>query len=603
MKQLNGIYRLIPLFLISLLVIGWHASNPSLTAELFPPRPATTLAFSSSDPHGAVDDDAITRANSTYYSYLPSIHAADPNAGTVYYVSPTGDDSRSGLSATNAWATFDRAWQSIQRGDTLILLDGVYYQRLIPQVPSGTEYITIKAQNEGQAIIDGQFASRTAVEFRGWNNAHYIQVEGIVAKNTLNAVWEIQTDNNIFRRISGYNAGLDNNSTVIWLSGNNNILEDCVAAGSGRKMILTMGFGTQVEKRNIVRRCFSGWQEWRGGDFCPGHIPWGNGIDVYNASFNIVENSIGYGLANRPGGGINVFAQSSSDADHNSVLGSITMNAAMKWDGTDMTWPCPYPGSSCSTCWNPEGGDHGSGLRLGMNTRGSVSNNLFQDVFSYGNAGLGLARMNPRDDGTIVNNNRLIRATLINNGIGSYVRNAACDSPFDTRCVKDRNFQLSILDRLNVFEDNKIECTEAQAPYCIDSGFNGSGARIEYRYNSYFDANGNPVIVLTDEPLWPWPMEDRIRQEFNTHLSMYHTQTPELVDFSVTNTITPILAQYGALDAPVLVLPSYALSTIISSTPVLLSCELDVPRDIFYVITMAQSSRPERLQNSSISSP
>jgi hypothetical protein len=216
---------------------------------------------------------------------------------------------------------------------------------------------------------------------------------------------------------------------------------------------------------------------------------------------------------------------------------------------------------------------------LGAFNGGSIINNLFQDVFSYGNGGLGFSVS--ISSGSI-NQNQLIRATLANNGSGAGIRAESCESPFDDRCEKERSIQLSRIDAFNLFENNKIDCTAAQQPHCTGSGFNGAGARIEYRYESYFDENNNPVTVLTDVPLWPWPMEDRIREEFNTHLSMYHAQTPELVNFSVTNTFTPILAQYGALDVPVL-MPSHVPSTTMSvfqditSNPFPLFCELDIP--------------------------
>ena len=80
-----------------------------------------------------------------------------PTGDTTFYISPTGNDSQSGLSATEAWATFERAWKSMDPGDTLILMDGVYKQSLNPR-GGGVEGkpITIRAQHDGKAIIDGE---------------------------------------------------------------------------------------------------------------------------------------------------------------------------------------------------------------------------------------------------------------------------------------------------------------------------------------------------------------------------------------------------------------------------------------------------------------
>jgi chitodextrinase len=45
------------------------------------------------------------------------------------------------------------------------------------------------------------------------------------------------------------------------------------------------------------------------------------------------------------------------------------------------------------------------------------------------------------------------------------------------------------------------------------------GAEVLYQYNSYFDNNGNLVSELTNNPLWPWPMEDRIFSETGTSVT------------------------------------------------------------------------------------
>ena len=80
-------------------------------------------------------------------------------AGTIYYVSPSGNDANSGLSPAAPWATFDRAWQALYPGDTLILMDGIYRQKLQPNRRNGQpgNPITIRAQHDGRAVIDGEF--------------------------------------------------------------------------------------------------------------------------------------------------------------------------------------------------------------------------------------------------------------------------------------------------------------------------------------------------------------------------------------------------------------------------------------------------------------
>ena len=88
----------------------------------------------------------------------PTLTPPPPGQTKVYYISPNGYDNRSGLSESEAWATFNHAWHYLYPGDTLILLDGTYYQTLAPNVRDGTENfpITVKALHDGKAIIDGQ---------------------------------------------------------------------------------------------------------------------------------------------------------------------------------------------------------------------------------------------------------------------------------------------------------------------------------------------------------------------------------------------------------------------------------------------------------------
>ncbi|MCB0161020.1 MAG: hypothetical protein KDD83_22960, partial [Caldilineaceae bacterium] len=50
----------------------------------------------------------------------PTLPPPTPPIGTVYYVAPAGDDGRAGTSPATAWATFDRAWESLFPGDVLV---------------------------------------------------------------------------------------------------------------------------------------------------------------------------------------------------------------------------------------------------------------------------------------------------------------------------------------------------------------------------------------------------------------------------------------------------------------------------------------------------
>jgi hypothetical protein len=375
---------------------------------------------------------------------------------------------------------------------------------LVPEVPAVDSnnplYITIKAQNDGKAVIDGERV-REVVALKGWYPffANYLKIKGIVAKNSLGTVWNIQTSNNIFQRVSGYNANTDTNDHVFLLWGNDNLLEDCAVAGTGRKMIVVYSNNAQ---RNTIRRCFAAWQEWKGREFCTQVWPNGTNIQLYNASNTTIENSISYGKV--PRSGIELFAQDKANTAGNKIVGSISMLAGANYDGTPMEYGTRPECSSNNLDPNRPYTRNGLPLSIGW---GQSDNNYLQDIFSWGSIYAGLTAYRQYHDSTDTHLADVNRATIVNH------------NPWPQ--------EINGLGLLTITDSN-IESTSYQ----------GSGARLQYRY-----VNG----VLTNEPLWPWPMEERIREEFKTHLTQFHAQTPQLQNFSVTNTIYPILAQYGAV--------------------------------------------------------
>ena len=400
--------------------------------------------------------------------------------GNQYYLSPTGDDNRSGRSEAEAWGTFDHAWQFLYPGDTLILMNGVYYQSLKPNIRSGDpgNPITIKAQNDGQAIIEGQ-GVRIPVLLRYFSN--YL-IEGIIAQNSSGSVYQIESTNNILRRVSGYDANTDYNEHVFVIWADNTLVEDCVAAGTGRKMIMVF-----MSENVTVRRCFADWQEWDGREWhdC---WPWGDGIEFYNSSYNIIENSISY--SRNPTQSINLNAQGGENYTTigNRILGSMAILSGMKEDGTPMVWGDTRPQPTEHTCVHDF---NWPGQRSGFNVYGgaNIKDNLWQDIFAWGSAGLGVSWI---DAGSFVTrNNRIVRATVFNNGL---------DNPDNWGGIHTDAIQ-GDLDRFDSIENSFIENIYAGSG---KSTLNGDGARLTHRY-----VDGE----LTDEPLWPWPMESRIQAE------------------------------------------------------------------------------------------
>ena len=471
----------------------------------------------------------------------------------TYYISPTGDDQASGTTVQQAWATFDRAWKDLYPGDTLLAMDGTYYQVFAPNVRNGqpnpaidtadyvsypldhTErtkcYITVKAMHDGKAVIDGQNV-RSTMRLGHWEQGgfgSYFILEGLIARNSIDHVYYILSHNVIIRRCSGYNANTDENTHVfgIYAQGTpadpaNILLEDCVAGGSGRKMF--MAYSTYVNV--IFRRLFAAWGEWRGAGptYRPNNWPWGDGIEIYNSdqpagvTNSIVENSIVYGkLANY---GFSL-APNPALTQGNKFLGDMAVKVGMRWDGTpmrgelspdeggdlipDMTkdWPCPNPARTdihCTEFTKWQGTR--AGFDFGVYSVPTFLSNTFQDLFAWGNAGPGIAigeppisiGWDPSSSGNVLN-----RVTLVNNGLG--------DPPPWEKLQGYPNiadYSLKMINRAGGVQNLYIE---GDTRYADKS----AGARLRYRYvnGQLMDgSNGQPA-----QELWPWPMEQRVKDE------------------------------------------------------------------------------------------
>ncbi len=388
----------------------------------------------------------------------------------TYYIGPDGNDGQSGENESSAWATFARAWQSLVPGDTLIVMDGLYQQNIEPTGADGSaeQPITIRAQHDGQAIIDGGFTSIPVYLYR-----NYYTLEGLVARNGQHAVYFISGSNNTLRRVSGYNATADDNSDIFAVyDSHNNLIEDCVAAGMGRKMVMIYR-----GSHNIVRRCFTDWRAWDGRNWCD-DWPWGDNLQVYNSDYNIIENSIGYGSV--PVWSIAIQANAPDvSAIGNQVLGSISIYAGMNHDGTVKVWPSERPQpTECTQMRSFDWPSQRAGFALYGN--GRIEDNLFRDIFAWGSAGLGLTVILDGQHG----NNIVDHATLLNNGLDNRPH-------WGGSGAEVRPEELYLFDG---FTNNWVEAYDEW----------GAGARLDYRY-----VNGQ----LTNEALWPWPMETRVQTE------------------------------------------------------------------------------------------
>ncbi len=84
------------------------------------------------------------------------IFSATTVLAKTYYVSPLGSDTMRGDSF-NKRKAINQMIRRMLPGDTLVLKDGIYNEKIIISV-SGTKTnpIIIKAQHDGKVIIDGE---------------------------------------------------------------------------------------------------------------------------------------------------------------------------------------------------------------------------------------------------------------------------------------------------------------------------------------------------------------------------------------------------------------------------------------------------------------
>jgi hypothetical protein len=416
-----------------------------------------------------------------------------PQTGKTYYLAPGGSDAASGTLAA-PWATFRKAWQLLQPGDTLFLLDGTYTPGttgvMQPNVRNGLpgKPITIKALHDGMATIDGQHQAVPVKLGDNWGNGgpygDWYVVEGIVARNGTDGVFSIKGHHNVVRRVSVYDGDTDANTQNLLIMGDANLVEDVVVAGTGRYMIDVYGGGEGHGSGNTVRRAFTMWKSWDGRRFCGVTWPNGNQIGVYNASNTTIENAIAYGRALT---GIFIQANdANAKATNNQILGSMALLMGRDYDGSiwrygSPTWPNPTrpgptanpyaPGANCDTAVTDLGG---SNQRTGFELwgQGLLVDNVYRDVLAVGNMGYGLTVARPSGPGGV--------RTLI-----------------DHATIYDNGGNNLLLDGSDVTVTNSRIAGSQWANQ-------GEGARFQYRYVDR---------QLTDVPLLPWPMEARIRSE------------------------------------------------------------------------------------------
>ncbi len=187
---------------------------------------------------------------------LISANTASAASPCTHYASPSGHGS--GVSTSQAFkiANF---WPSARAGYTLCLMDGQYTGPVsMINPPAGlrgtaSTPITIRALNDGKATINGQ-SFNFPVRLR--DNDHFV-LEGFNAHQSKGSVVELSRSNqNIVRRVAAWDAA-DNNTEVFGAHhGKYNLFEDVAGWGVARK---TFQF-SQGGDYTTVRRAWGRWE-------------------------------------------------------------------------------------------------------------------------------------------------------------------------------------------------------------------------------------------------------------------------------------------------------------------------------------------------------
>lgn len=378
----------------------------------------------------------------------------------------------------------------MQPGDTLLIMDGTYTETIRPTV-EGVEGkpITIKAVNDGKVTIDAQGKGYAMLLGDTWPGPidSWFVVEGIIVRNGYEAALKINGTNIIVRRVSAYDASTDQNSNVIAVTGSSNILlEDVIAVGTARKGILVFS-----SDHVNVRRAYVKWTRWDGRIFCNAGWPAGNGVNFYSSDYVTGDNLIVEGPMADASFGYTNQADPPSATNPNpdiayglGIYGSIAINAGMNDDGTVHVYPWVQEGNNCNpTVAPPQPRENPYlGTRVGIRAlgQGEILNPVWRDVLSVGAAQMCFAVVRPYGAGVV----------------GGVLDHCTCvGNAADKGGLHVAEIGHEILPDAGTTVTNCYSPTDKML---------GEGARLTNRY-----VDG----VLTDTPLWPWPMDDRALAE------------------------------------------------------------------------------------------
>lgn len=384
-----------------------------------------------------------------------------------YYASPNGGGNGSSPSSPFRISQF---WAVARPGTTLCLLDGEYTgsSSMIkpPQNLRGTSSgrITIKALNDGKATIDGQYSNMPV----NLISNDYFVLEGFNAHSSSGTVINLyNSNNNIIRRVAGWDAA-DKNTNIFGIhNGSHNLLEDVAGWGIARKIFSA----SQGGNFTTIRRA---WGRWEGSHVVGPKMTYTLAYNNYNV---ICENCIGTWSGER---------MKETYALLNAGTGQI-------WTGVGAGTYSDYRVNQAYSIFAMDrmDGDKNSKSKL----LGSIAYVLASDRFQAGRAVFVTRLSSFQIENTVV---------YIQPGSHTDKKTFGLFSSSAEQNLIARNITsiggagTQILPEWQ--GDNRAQgASVSSVPNIFSSS--GNGTRVCHRYKDG---------VLTNEPLWPWPMNQRI---------------------------------------------------------------------------------------------
>jgi hypothetical protein len=469
----------------------------------------------SKEPDGSPAEPAASGASAVTTAASTAVTPCD------YYASPDGSGNGRTTSSPFRIHAF---WSVATPGATLCLHDGVYQGSASVITPprglSGTDGhpITVRALNEGKVLIDGQFA-RYPVHLRSNNN--WWILEGFNARNSSCDVVRItgNSRHNVVRRVVGWDTPIGYRCAIFRTMSTvgPNLFEDVAGFGAASRI-----FGCNQKGRGMtVRRAWARFEGSLNGNNANG------AISTHYTCQNVTwENVIAT---------VDLITQPESAIVHNNnmpdpSLGTTSNRKVPEFAGIYFANKNLEPSVPCV---NVE--THGS---LGYVTATAIAGNLSA---GYHNTN------RPVDDPEAIHCYRIYHTALVISpensrfeSIRAFALGQASAVETVVRNATSVSGNTSTFTNWNV-QSHTFHSRADAAPNVWTNLLTSPGANLCHRYSNR---------VRTSEPLWPWPMNDRIKAATATAGS-YGGPCQTCVGGRQTRTATDVMADVESLLGPI----------------------------------------------------